>query len=297
MSDLNPPVRQTEDDRAFEEQVVHMMLDVEDDAIAEALRDRDAEALTRMLGLSEREATLAVEELLPISDNVFDRAVARGLDRAGLGGAFAAREGTRSPGDPARTEARRSGRGVMTKRLFRVSALVAPLAAAAAVVLLLAPARMPELPSYRLDPLALGETMTKAAPLPEPPREAVVWRPGTTFHVRLRAEVGAAPDETRASPPTEVGARAFLRTKEETLELPLTVEPRPDGLHVFGTVGRTISAPRGRHELVVAVHPSGHAPTAETAAGWTAGTEREDGYPLFWFEVDVKPARVRSDEP
>lgn len=247
---------------AWEAAVATALARAEGAAIDAALSRGDRAALTELTGLSPEAVDSA---LRPLSEARFETLADRAIDD------FLGAAPTTANDEPA-TRIRRWWRPV--------SGLAA--AAAAAAFLIVNGGQPEAVPDFRLEPLALGESRTKAV-LPPDLDEPATWRDGTRFHVRLRPASPVDPEGVRVD--------SFLRGPRDTRRVPMRVEWRQGALHVVGTVGEELTPALGRHTLVLSVSPAGTPATEDDAAAWTVHQPRAGPRALFWFLVDVRPPR------
>lgn len=269
-----------------------------ENALDEALEQGDAEALSRLMGVSLEEAQAVVGALAPVSDETLDRLAAPALESY-LGRALKNDLAVASSSPDGHPNAQSAPRNVVplkpaaaetrsqARRWPRFAAALAPLAAAGVLLAVFTTESAPTVGPYHLRPLALGESLTKAAPAVTE-AQPIVWRQGSTFHVRLEPVTGL-PVQAQENAAANLTAQVFLRSAGRTVELPLTVSHTPQGLDVKGVVGRTFRPTPGLHELVIAVVPEGHKAGPVQAADWERGAARTQTHPLFWFQVSVKP--------
>lgn len=261
----------------------------QDEAIALALETEDPSALAKAAELEPGEA----EAILAALGETRPRLLARANEALD---AFLEDAPEPAPppltlipgGDEAGTpETPPSKKGsAWTRRL----AVLAPAAAAAVLLLSVVDlgggGELPEIPSFRVDALALGQRATKGplegsgvSGLRTPPGAPIVWREGITFHVRLTPSVPSA---------VPITAQAFLRSETAVTPLGLGVEERPDGVHVHGVIGVDVGVVQGEHELVLVVTPASHPVEVEDVRAWSRGAPSGSGRELFWYDVEVR---------
>jgi hypothetical protein len=155
----------------------------------------------------------------------------------------------------ARPEAAREPRAPFWRR-FWVWAPACAVAAAAAIVLLLWPAGLPDLPRYSLA-VRGGVQAVRGDPAPEDlPR----FEAGSTLEITLR------PQRAVEGP---VEARVFVEEGDGVRRLGVTVEKSATGaVRLRARVGQELRLPDGVHRLVVAVGRPGGLPDAERVQRW-----------------------------
>lgn len=253
--------------------------EVADEAIEEALRDKDAPRLASLLGLSQRDAEQAVAELQPVPAEQWASLVKAVLDEHGTPKPVSTSDWTSAKErlEPSRRGPRRLGRGlskVLTPKVGWASGLAVSLSL---LVLWIQPQQA--LPDYALEHGVLHEELTKS---PADARgQKVVWRPGSS-NVYVELHPLTDTDE-------KVTAQVFVRTLNRALELELPIRVEGGVVHIEGEA--TPALIPGQYDLIFAVVKSDDQRTPGEAERWQKGIERPDpGTRLFWFDLSVRPA-------